>query len=118
LKDLLRIIWRDTHGKRNGNNYIKNDADFNDLKNQDYYCAHGFDFIMLVTGLIHSRLNEAVKALNKPSISTFDALIKSGHMRMVQHENEWKLHNTRIRDIELLEEIGFIPQESFPVSRK
>jgi hypothetical protein len=30
----------------------------------------------------------------------------------------WKLHNTRIRDIELLEEIGFIPQESFPVSRK
>ena len=100
------------------NNYIKNDADFNDLKNQDYYCAHGFDFIMLVTGLIHSRLNEAVKALNKPSISTFDALIKSGHMRMVQHENEWKLHNTRIRDIELLEEIGFIPQESFPVSRK
>jgi hypothetical protein len=88
LKDLLRIIWRDTHGKRNGNNYIKNDADFNDLKNQDYYCAHGFDFIMLVTGLIHSRLNEAVKALNKPSISTFDALIKSGHMRMVQHEND------------------------------
>ena len=100
------------------NNYIKNDADFNDLKSQDYYCAHGFDFIMLVTGLIHSRLNEAVKALNKPSISTFDALIKSGHMRMVQHENEWKLHNTRTKDIELLEEMGFIPQDSFPVLRK
>lgn len=50
------------------NNYVKNDADFNDLKIQDYYCAHGFDFIMLVTGLIHSRLNEAVKALKKPSI--------------------------------------------------
>jgi len=39
-------------------------------------------------------------------------------MRMVQHENEWKLHNTRTRDIELLEEMGFNPQESFPVSRK
>ena len=37
------------------NNYIKNDADFNDLKLQDYYVQHGFDFIMLVTGLIHSR---------------------------------------------------------------
>ena len=45
------------------NNYIKNDVDFNDLKLQDYYVGHGFDFIMLVTGLIHSKLNEAVKTL-------------------------------------------------------
>jgi len=95
------------------NNYIKNDADFNDLKNQDYYCAHGFDFIMLVTGLIHSRLNEAVKALKKPSISTIDVLIKAGHMRMVQHENQWQLHNTRKKDIELFNSMGFIPQESY-----
>lgn len=35
------------------NNYIKNDTDFNALKEQNYYCAHGFDFIMLVTGLSH-----------------------------------------------------------------
>jgi len=96
------------------NNYVKNDADFNDLKIQDYYCAHGFDFIMLVTGLIHSRLNEAVKALKKPSISTFDVLIKSGHMRMVQHSDGWKLHNTRTRDIDLFEAMGFTPDLSYP----
>ena len=95
------------------NNYVKNDADFNDLKIQDYYCAHGFDFIMLVTGLIHSRLNEAVKALKRPSISSFDVLIKAGHMRMVQHEKEWVLHNTRKKDIELLELMGFTPDETF-----
>ena len=38
------------------NNYIKNDADFNALKMQDYYVQKGFDFIMLVTGLIRKRL--------------------------------------------------------------
>jgi len=100
------------------NNYVKNDADFNDLKLQDYYCAHGFDFIMLVTGLIHSRLNEAVKALKKPSISTFDVLIKSGHMRMVQHDDGWKLHNTRTRDIDLFEEMGFTPDLTYPMLNK
>jgi hypothetical protein len=98
------------------NNYIKNDADFNDLKNQDYYCAHGFDFIMLVTGLIYSRLNEAVKALNKPSISTVDVLLKAGHMRMVQHDDQWSLHNTRIKDIKLFESMGFTPIETYPQS--
>ncbi len=98
------------------NNYIKNAADFNDLKIQDYYCAHGFDFIMLVTGLIHSRLNEAVKALNKSSISTIDVLIKAGHMRMVLHDSKWVLHNTRRKDIKLLDAMGFTPDESYPPS--
>lgn len=96
------------------NNYIKNDADFNDLKIQDYYVDHGFDFIMLVTGLIHARLNEAVKAIQKSSVSTFDVLIKSGHMRMVLEENEWTLHNTRTKDLELLKALGFVPEKTYP----
>ena len=95
------------------NNYVKNDANFNNLKNQDYYCAHGFDFIMLVTGLIHSRLNEAVKQLRRSSISTIDVLIKSGHMRMVLHDKTWKLHNTRTKDIELFQKMGFTPEKEY-----
>jgi hypothetical protein len=69
---------------------------------------------MLVTGLIHARLNEAVKAIQKSSVSTFDVLIKSGHMRMVLEENEWTLHNTRTKDLELLKAIGFVPERSYP----
>ena len=95
------------------NNYVKNDADFNDLKNQDYYCAHGFDFIMLITGLIHSRLNEAVKRLNNSSISMIDILIKSGHMRMVLHDKTWKLHNTRTKDIDIFQKMGFTPEKEY-----
>lgn len=44
-------------------NYIKNDADFNALKMQDYDVQKRFDFIILVTGLIHSSLNGAVLCL-------------------------------------------------------
>ena len=93
------------------NNYVKNDADFNGLKFQSYYEQRGFDFIMLVTGLMHSALNDAVRKLGKSSISTFDILIKSGHMRMVLEGGEWRLHNTRTRDITLLEKMGFTPEK-------
>ncbi len=114
------------------NAYVKNDADFNDLKIQDYYVQHGFDFIMLVTGLIHSRLNEAVKALNKPSISTFDILIKAGHMRMVldKTDSEFKAISFTIIfeilvltkgsaiDIDLLKTMGFTPCKSYLEKKK
>lgn len=98
------------------NNYIKNDADFNNLKIQDYYVEHGFDFIMLVTGLIHSRLDEAVKNIGKSSVSTFDLLVKAGHMRMVLDGDEWKLHNTRTKDLELIAKAGFKPIGAYPIS--
>lgn len=97
------------------NNYVKNDADFNDLKLQDYYVQHGFDFIMLVTGLIHEKLNAAVRSMKKSNISTFDLLVKAGHMRMVLRGNEWQLHNTRTKDLELLKRVGFTPEQAYPV---
>ena len=97
------------------NNYVKNDADFNDLKIQDYYVQHGFDFIMLVTGIIHEKLNEAVKRINKSSVSIFDVLLKAGHMRMVKRKENWQLHNTRTKDLVLLEAMGFVPEESYPL---
>ena len=95
------------------NNYIKNDAAFNNLKIQDYYVEHGFNFIMLVTGLIHSRLNEAVKLIEKSSISTFDVLIKSGHMRMILENDKWEIRNTRTKDLDLLKKMGFVPEKSY-----
>lgn len=96
------------------NNYIKNDADFNDLKIQKYYEQRGFDFIMLITGLIHSTLNEAVKKLGKSSLSTYDIMVKAGHMRMVHEDGgDWKIHNTRTKDLELLDKMGFLPDMTY-----
>ena len=74
---------------------------------------------MLVTGLIHFSLNGAVLTLNKTSISTFDILLKAGHMRMVKDKKEWKLLNTRTKDIELFQAMGFTPSETYvPLMRK
>ena len=93
------------------NNYVKNIGGFSGLKFQDYYEQRGFDFIMLVTGLIHSTLNDAVRKLGKPSLSTFDILVKAGHMRMVHEDDEWRLRNTRTKDIDLLGQMGFVPEK-------
>ena len=93
---------------------LKNYGDFNDLKGQDYYIQHGLDFIMLVTGLLHGKLDATVRAMNKSSLSMFDLLLKAGHMRMVIHDNQWKLQNTRVKDLELLKIAGFTPESSIP----
>lgn len=96
------------------NNYIKNDAGFTNLKIQDYYEEQGFNFIMLVCGLIHAKLNRAVIDMKKPSISTVDILLKAGHMRMVKSKDHiWELRNTRTKDIELLDELGFKPMKTY-----
>lgn len=112
-------VYRDYKGRwsiETYNNYIKNQADFNGLKFQDYYNQKGFDFIMLVTGIIHCKLNQAVNEMNDKDVSVFDVLIKSGHMRMVlNHDDQkWHLANTRTRDIELLKLLGgYTPQLTF-----
>ena len=38
---------------------LKSDDDFNYLKFHGYCEQHGFDFIMLVTGILHEKLNAA-----------------------------------------------------------
>ena len=59
---------------------------------------------------MHSALNDAVRSLDKSSISTFGVLVKAGHMRMVLEGDEWKLHNTRTKDIDLLGRMDFVPE--------
>ena len=81
---------------------------------QDYYNMQGFNFIMLVTGLIHSKLNDAVKSLKKSSISTYDILLKAGHMRMVKQDDHWALVNTCTKDLTLLKVMGYIPEVTYP----
>lgn len=95
------------------NNYIKNDAGFNNLKIQDYCVEQGFNFIMLVCGLLHAKLNQAVVDMNKTSISTIDVLLKAGHMRMNLNNGIWELQNTRTKDLELMNELGFQPAKSY-----
>lgn len=101
------------------NNHIKNDANFRNLMFQGYYEEQWFNFIMLVTGLIHSKLIDAVRSLEDNSISIFDILLKAGHLRMVKDsKGEWSLQNTRTEDLQLLEAMGFVPSAVYSAMNK
>ena len=95
--------------------YLKNKGDFNDLMLQDYYMEQGFSFIMLITGQIHQRMISAVKSLNDNTISVRDLLLMARRMKMERRGSVWTLKNTRKKDLEILEKVGFIPQQSIPV---
>lgn len=89
--------------------YIKNEADFNDLKEQDYVKEQGLAFIMLITGQLYSSLNSAVKKLGNTAISTQDILNMARCLKMERKGNTWTCRNKRKKDLEILEKVGFKP---------
>jgi hypothetical protein len=34
---------------------------------------------------------------------------------MVKREENWQLHNTRTKDLALLEAMGFVPEKTYPL---
>ncbi len=93
--------------------YIKNEADFNDLKEQDYIKEQGLAFIMLITGQLYSALNTAVKTLGNTTISTQDILNMARCLKMERKGNTWTCRNKRKKDLEILKKVGFEPLSVF-----
>lgn len=90
--------------------YLKNNADFNDLMIQDYYKEQGLSFVMLITGQIHQKMINAVRKLNNNAISVHDILLMARCMKMERRGNSWNLKNARKRDLQILKQMGFEPQ--------
>ena len=95
--------------------FLKNSADFNDLKIEDYYKEKGFSFIMLITGQIHHYLEEAVKKLKDNTTSVYDALTMARFMKIHLNNGSWQLCNTRSKDLERMKKMGFEPDEKILV---
>ena len=95
--------------------FLKNSADFNDLKIEDYYKEQGFSFIMLITGQIHHYLEEAVKRLKDNTTSVYDALTMARFMKIYLNKGSWQLCNTRAKDLERMKKMGFVPDERIVV---
>ncbi len=93
--------------------YIKNRGDFNDLQFQDYYDEQGFAFIMLVAGQIHQEMIKAQRKLHDNTTSIFDLLLKARALKLEKRGQYWQLKNVRKKDLEVLEKVGFKPQERF-----
>ncbi|MCR4892945.1 MAG: transposase [Lachnospiraceae bacterium] len=90
--------------------FLKNQADFNDLKIQDYYKEQGLSFIMLVTGQIHQKMLEAIRKLNNNTISVHDVLLMARCMKMELRGKNWNLKNTRKKDLLIMKQLGFEPR--------
>ena len=90
--------------------YLKNNADFNDLMIQDYYKEQGFAFIMLIVGQIHQKMKAAVKSLNNSTFSVTDILLMAKCLKMEKRGSQWILKNARKRDLQILELLGFKPK--------
>ncbi len=95
--------------------YMKNRGDFNDLKFQNYYDEQGFSFIMLVTGQIHQAMIKAQRKLNDNTTSIFDLLLKARALKLEKRGQFWQLKNARKKDLDVLEKIGFKPEERIQV---
>ncbi len=93
--------------------YIKNEADFTPLKEQDYIKEQGLAFIMLITGQLYSALNTAVKTLGNTTISTQDILNMARCLKMERKGNTWTCRNKRKKDLEILKKVGFEPLSVF-----
>ena len=91
--------------------YLKNKGDFNDLMFQDYYKEQGFSFIMLIAGQIHQMMISAIASLNDNTISVHDIMLMARRMKMERRGNIWNLKNTRKRDLGILKQLGFEPQQ-------
>lgn len=90
--------------------YLKNNADFNNLMIQDYCKEQGFAFIMLIAGQIHQKMKTAVKALNNSTFSVKDILLMAKFLKMEKRGSRWILKNARKRDLQILEQLGFEPK--------
>ncbi len=71
----------------------------------------GFAFIMLVTGQIHHAMIKAQQKLHDNTTSIYDLLLKARALKLEKRGNYWQLRNARKKDLEVLEKVGFKPQE-------
>ncbi len=86
--------------------YYKNRLDVNALHLNDYYKTQGLSFIMLITSLIYSSFNKALKE-NKIKESPDSILINASFLKLHKNLNKkWNIENINHKHIELFERFG------------
>ena len=95
--------------------YLKNRGDFNNLMFQNYYQEQGFAFLMLVTGQIHEEMIKALRKLKDSTTSISDLLLMARALKLEKRGEFWLLKNARKKDLDILEKVGFKPQERFSI---
>ena len=61
-------------------NFLKNDIDFNELRQSDYYIIQGLSFIFLIVGLIHQEMKTAVSRIDNKTV--YDCLLEARYLKL------------------------------------
>lgn len=85
-------------------NYVRNDADFNALYQQDYFCMQGLSFIVTVSGMIY----HDVKAIaDESKVSVKEIMREMKKLKISLEGNKWVVQN-KIKSVRIMaEKVGF-----------
>ena len=85
-------------------NYVRNDADFNALYQQDYFCMQGLSFIVTVSGLIYYDMK---KVAEKSKMSVKEIMREMKKLKISLEGDKWIVQN-KIKSVrEMAAKVGF-----------
>ncbi len=85
-------------------NYVRNDADFNALYQQDYFCMQGLSFIVTIAGMIYYDVKSVA---DESKLSVKEIMREMKKLKIVLSGNKWIVEN-KIKSVrETAEKVGF-----------
>ena len=85
-------------------NYVRNDADFNALYQQDYFCMQGLSFVVTVAGMIY---HDIKKIADKSNLSVKEIMRELKKLKIILNGNRWVVEN-KIKSVrETASKVGF-----------
>ena len=92
-------------------NYVRNDADFNALYQQDYFSAQGVSFVVAVAGMIYHDLTSVT---NKAKVSLRDVMQEMRKLKLFLEGDKWIRQNNVKSVRTICGKLGFFPDEFLP----
>ena len=79
-------------------NYVRNDADFNALYQQDYFCMQGLSFIVTIAGMIY---HDIKKVADESKLSVKEIMREMKKLKITLNGNKWVVENKikSVRDV-------------------
>ena len=79
-------------------NYVRNDADFNALYQQDYFCMQGLSFIVTIAGMIY---HDIKKIADESKLSVKEIMREMKKLKITLNGNKWVVENKikSVRDV-------------------
>ena len=106
--------YKDRWGIETYYNYVRNEADFNALYQQDYFCMQGLSFIVTVSGMIYHDVKKVAEA---SKLSVKEVMREMKKLKITLVGNKWVVQN-KIKSVRLTaEKVGFEIPEFFEESR-